>query len=730
MSTKTTFKRIALVAVAALGFGMLSVAPSSAAPAAATASAVAPLTTAATIAGPLGTVTFGGITSGSEADTFAVRVLTGPAGGVLTITQIGAADTTDTTHTVGASAAADHTEAAGTANANGALAVLGSFSLPGTYTVAWGAVTTITGTYTVTGLKNSIAPLVGDGLSLAYGNATNGSTLNAIAGSFNTVTLGVASGTGVQVAGGNTLGTSAARTLVSVSGAGATITSQTSMTVATGGLTAVSNVSNLTFSGTRGEVVINTPTAGTIIVSSFLETGAGSGIFSATADRTITVTVNAVASSGVHTAANSLAYMGAVAALQTVTGTDDVILANNSSTATAQAANITVTVRDSALATINNLAVSAVITGPGLLGITDTAETRTTAGTLRVAALGAAGTTGEFNVTVWPDKTGVGTATSTVTISAGTTVIAIKTIKWYGAVASYVLTTKNKALSVGSTADAQVLTVAALDANGVAIPNATVNVSSSSTTTATVDTATVATAADGAAADIGVNGVAKGDAVITVGNASSSPTVSATATISVVTSGIASVTLSYDKATYAPGEKATVAITAKNSDGVLSGDQDYANLFATGGITSSSSFTTVMSAVDRVLTNGVFTHTVFMPLTAGPVTISATLGASVAAAIQATTVTATVTVVADTAALDAADAAADAAAEATDAANAATDAANAAAEAADAATAAAQDSADAVAALATQVATYISNLRKQITALTNLVIKIQKKVKA
>jgi hypothetical protein len=31
MSTKTTFKRVALVTVAALGFGMLSVAPSSAA---------------------------------------------------------------------------------------------------------------------------------------------------------------------------------------------------------------------------------------------------------------------------------------------------------------------------------------------------------------------------------------------------------------------------------------------------------------------------------------------------------------------------------------------------------------------------------------------------------------------------------------------------------------------------------------------------------------------------
>jgi len=82
------------------------------------------------------------------------------------------------------------------------------------------------------------------------------------------------------------------------------------------------------------------------------------------------------------------------------------------------------------------------------------------------------------------------------------------------------------------------------------------------------------------------------------------------------------------------------------------------------------------------------------------------------------------------AAEDAATASADAAAEATDAANAATDAANASAEAGDAATAAAQDAADAVAALSTQVSEMIDTLKKQITALTNLVIKIQKKVKA
>ena len=109
------------------------------------------------------------------------------------------------------------------------------------------------------------------------------------------------------------------------------------------------------------------------------------------------------------------------------------------------------------------------------------------------------------------------------------------------------------------------------------------------------------------------------------------------------------------------------------------------------------------------------------------ITAETGVGAALAAA-GVNQVTVAVTVV-DTAAENA-QAATDAAAEATDAANAATDAANAAAEAADAATAAAQDAADAVAALSAQVASLISGLKSQLTALTNLVIKIQKKVKA
>ena len=67
--------------------------------------------------------------------------------------------------------------------------------------------------------------------------------------------------------------------------------------------------------------------------------------------------------------------------------------------------------------------------------------------------------------------------------------------------------------------------------------------------------------------------------------------------------------------------------------------------------------------------------------------------------------------------------------EATAAANDATDAALSAAEAAEAATAMAQEAVDAVAELSARVANLMSELKTQITSLSNLIIKIQKKVR-
>jgi hypothetical protein len=199
-----------------------------------------------------------------------------------------------------------------------------------------------------------------------------------------------------------------------------------------------------------------------------------------------------------------------------------------------------------------------------------------------------------------------------------------------------------------------------------------------------------------------------------------------TTTLDVTLGGTASTgttTLALDKTTYEAGEGMTVTLTAKDSAGnpVADGIASPAVSFnkAIGGTAVEASWFTAGVVTSN---DALGRKTIYAPVSSGSFTATAT-SASLA------TLTATATI-GDDAATAASTAAADAAAEATDAANAATDAANAAAEAADAATAAAQDAADAVAALSTQVATYISNLRKQITSLTNLVIKIQKKVNA
>ena len=172
------------------------------------------------------------------------------------------------------------------------------------------------------------------------------------------------------------------------------------------------------------------------------------------------------------------------------------------------------------------------------------------------------------------------------------------------------------------------------------------------------------------------------------------------------------------------GERATMTFTATDAAGNKSFDKDHAV-----ALKSNIALTTALGQVASIPTleivNGVDTIDFFNPLVTGTVSVTGLVDVVLPVSASSTVKNSDVQ-----AAADATAAAADAAAEATDAANAATDAANAAAEAADAATAAAQDAADAVAALSTQVTELVSALRKQITSLTNLVIKIQKKVRA
>jgi len=237
--------------------------------------------------------------------------------------------------------------------------------------------------------------------------------------------------------------------------------------------------------------------------------------------------------------------------------------------------------------------------------------------------------------------------------------------------------------------------------------------------------------------------LATGTGAITFTATSGTVTATASMWVANATTDARFVTITSATTGTANGSGVPVTVTVKDRYGnVVSGVA--VNVVASGvgsfmGGAITNSFTTDSSGTYTFLANTVVSE-------GGVAKFTATSGTtadftSAAGYVSATVVDSTlaagnssasqsITFAAGASASDVAQTATDAAAEATDAANAATDAANAAAEAADAATAAAQDAADAVAALSAQVATLISGLKAQLTALTNLVIKIQKKVKA
>ena len=160
----------------------------------------------------------------------------------------------------------------------------------------------------------------------------------------------------------------------------------------------------------------------------------------------------------------------------------------------------------------------------------------------------------------------------------------------------------------------------------------------------------------------------------------------------------ATVKLAFNKASYAAGEKAYITVTVLDSAGKTMQGTTYSNLFATGGISSSYAFgagSDTLTAVELIIdkansattptTAGAKTYTVYMPTgSTGSVKITATGGTSLPVAGQVeVSATATVT-----------------------------------------------DNAAAALAAVTALATTVASLKTLITTLTNLVLKIQKKVKA
>jgi hypothetical protein len=469
--------------------------------------------------------------------------------------------------------------------------------------------------------------------------------------------------------------------------------------------------------------------------------------------------VATVGNAQLDTAATATAYnttvdaipLSAGSTLSTNVATVQVLLVNSDATAASAGHTITASVSGSGFVLANTT--STVGTGNAR-----SSSVKLTAGSQNIAwvHVSADGTAG----------TGIITFSVTDAVSGGTTVIGTETFTFYGSVATLAVAASNYTVgragyTTGAASATQSLigiyanpldttvadrksafVIVAKDSIGNAVTTGTVptvvssdaNVVTGGTCVLDAGSALYGSSTNGVgfyncnftSAPNAVSG-ATATLTVRVADPASSTGGYITTTIAVKIGGAQfKETLSFDKTTYTPGEAMVVTRTAVDSAGntVADGSAAPAVVFNkyVGGTAPIAGF-----YVGGKNATSATAPTVFAPVSSG--IFEGRMSGYNSSATTTSAIIATSSVSAD-GAETASSAAADAAAEATDAANAATDAANAAAEAADAATAAAQDAADAVAALSTSVTAMVADLRKQITALTNLVIKIQKKVKA
>jgi hypothetical protein len=259
----------------------------------------------------------------------------------------------------------------------------------------------------------------------------------------------------------------------------------------------------------------------------------------------------------------------------------------------------------------------ATVSGTGLIGYGTNATTMSALGRSLVIP------TGNY-IGVFADGTaGVGT----ITLSTLTgTVIATEKVTFYGDIATIVATPVKSVIAVG--ANTTTVKAVAKDASGVTVGAGTLYAYSSDITTVS-DSGTAATIVNGEAL-FTVTGIKAGSATITVKN--SAGTIVSVPVAARVESAVSTVKLSFDKEVYLPGEAATLKVQVLDAAGLPVSGKTHANLFATGGITSTYAFgsgSDVLTATSITTdTDTVKSYKVFMPLTENTVTISATGGTS------------------------------------------------------------------------------------------------------
>jgi hypothetical protein len=652
MSTKTSFKRIALVAVAALGMGVLtSVAPANAVAGNGTFSATGTNTgNTGRAQDPIASGTAATFTidlddtvadvAANDAVSIIATVTAGPAAKDITSTCTFTAKTVTgltlsvqnaTTGELGIVATATVTDPAGTA------VPLFDVSCP----------TTIGGTYNVTLTQGALVTKVGFGTQVFTAPTTVAtgqvivSGLNVSQGTTRSTTAGTAQN------GGNanviwTLPTRAAATQVFKvvsSGVGSIQ-----------GVASAANATVTTVSGTAGDYsqgarVVSTANDTTTLTSVNI-TGASSvagvqtlttysidttsGVVTAIGTATITWGATPVV-----TASTSTAFLSAgqdCAAADDATG---VTLAKTAGVAMGAGATtgaaICIAVKDQNAVALNGQAISVTVAGPGLITLA-TGNGNVSTGTVRAASLTATtqAATNLARVGISADGTA---GKSTITITAGDVVIATKTVTFYGTVTSlvakqnlFVASKAGASLGAGTAAptgadvaNTPAVIITAKDANGIAVPGLTITALSSDTT---VMTETITIAEDnglglGNGAGAGSYNVAVNSAANTSGKSatltfrvmSGTTVVAATAALTFKLGGaVYTTSLALDKAAYSAGETAVANLTVKDSSGNAAFDADHATVLL-GALTSSLTvvkalqFNTTATSVSSV--NGV-----------------------------------------------------------------------------------------------------------------------------
>jgi hypothetical protein len=432
--------------------------------------------------------------------------------------------------------------------------------------------------------------------------------------------------------------------------------------------------------------------AGTYSFTVFVRMYSNGTAIPITSSYTANIVVDAAASASTTPAPGlSTAFIGAGS---TVATTDAVVSALATASTTAAATLAVRTYNASGTSFPVAESITATITGAGLLSF----------GGISGSSLTIAGT-GSSNISVLPN--GVA-GTATIAISTTSRTFPAKTMTFYAAApTTLVASVATPLAAIGDQKD--VVRVVAKDSAGVSWAGALYIYASTAADALIAGSLTTPVLCTWDGNDdrheCSVSGLSAGTAKFKTINASTVAAATVTSNeVSVVVSqaSAATVKIEFDKASYAPGERARIYVTPLDSTGKAMQATAFSNLLATGGISTASaltfagSTTTADSLTAVAITTkgnssstsgakaGSFELTVYMPVAGGTVTISATGGSSLPIAGRvAVTASATVT-----------------------------------------------DSGAAALAAVTALATTVASLKTLITTLTNLVLKIQKKVKA